>query len=129
MEKTKILKFEIINVFFKERRSKYKPAYALDTQHVLNFSCLYRDFSLVMEIWFKVLEIHWSKYVRTLNAVPERILCRTPLYMKVLLLRRLSAGSPLSTDTGVVFQVIPTKDRLEGLSAFKEKRRPHFKGE
>jgi len=48
--------FEIINMFFKERRSKYKPAYALITQHFLHFSCLYRDFSLVMEIWFKVME-------------------------------------------------------------------------
>lgn len=26
-------------------------------------------------------------------------------------------------------QVIPTQDRLEGLRAFKEKRRPHYKGE
>jgi len=58
--------FEIINIFFKERRSKYKPACALNTQHFLNLSCIHRDFSLVMEIWFKVLEIHWSKCVRTL---------------------------------------------------------------
>jgi len=59
--------FEIIHIFFKERRSKYKPAIALNTQNVL-FSCLYRDFSLVMEIWLKVLEIHWSKCVRTLSS-------------------------------------------------------------
>jgi len=51
--------FEIFTEFFKERRSKYKPAYAIDTQHFLNFSCLYRDFSLVMEIWFKVKEKTW----------------------------------------------------------------------
>jgi len=38
--------FEIINMFFNEI---YKPAYALDTQHFLHFSCLYRDFSFVME--------------------------------------------------------------------------------
>jgi len=61
------VEFEIIHMFFKERRSKCKPAYALDTQHVLNCSCLYRDFSLVLEIWFKVLEIHRSKCVRTLK--------------------------------------------------------------
>jgi len=29
--------FEIIIMFFKERRSKYKPAYALNTQNVLPF--------------------------------------------------------------------------------------------
>jgi len=52
--------FEIINMFFKERRSKYKPAYVLNTHNVLNVSCLYRDFSLVMEIWFKVLEKYWK---------------------------------------------------------------------
>jgi len=46
--------FEIINIFLKERRSKWKPAYAINTLHFLNCSCLYRDFSLVVEIWFKV---------------------------------------------------------------------------
>jgi len=46
----------IYMVFFKERRSKYKPAYALDTQHFQKCSCLYRDFSLVVDIWLKVLE-------------------------------------------------------------------------
>jgi len=50
--------FKIFNMFFKERRSKYKPASAHITQNVLKCSCLYRDFSLVLEIWFKVLEIH-----------------------------------------------------------------------
>jgi len=39
--------FEIINMFLKERRSKFKPAYMAN---LLHFSCLYRDFSLVMEI-------------------------------------------------------------------------------
>jgi len=34
------------------------------------FSCTHRDFSLVMEIWFKVLEIHWSTCVRTLLRGP-----------------------------------------------------------
>jgi len=58
--------FEIINMFSKESRSKYKPAYALNTLTFLKCSCLYRDFSLVVEIWLKVLEIHRSKCVRTL---------------------------------------------------------------
>jgi len=52
--------FEIMNMFFKERHSKYKPAYALNTLNFLHFSCLYRDFSLVMDIWFKVLEKSWK---------------------------------------------------------------------
>jgi len=52
--------FEIIIMFFKERRSKYKPAYALNTANVLNLLCLYRDFSLVMDIWFKVMEKSWK---------------------------------------------------------------------
>jgi len=30
-------KFEIMNMFLKERHSKYKPAYALNTQNVLYF--------------------------------------------------------------------------------------------
>jgi len=51
--------FEIIMIF-KERRSKYKPAYALNTQNVKKCSCLYRDFSLVMEIWFKVMQKSWK---------------------------------------------------------------------
>jgi len=59
------MEFDIINMFFFKRRSKYKPAYALNTRNFLNFSCLYRDFSLVLEIWFKVLEIHISQNVRS----------------------------------------------------------------
>jgi len=49
--------FEISHVFLK-RRSKYKPA--LNTHNFLQFSCLYRDFSLVMEIWLKVMEKSWK---------------------------------------------------------------------
>jgi len=38
-------------MFFKEKRSKYKPAYAINTQHVLNCSCLYRDFTPGPHSW------------------------------------------------------------------------------
>jgi len=52
--------FEIMNSFFKERRSKYKLPYALNTHKFQQCSCLYRDFSLVMDIWFKVMEKSWK---------------------------------------------------------------------
>jgi len=38
-------------------------------------------------------------------------------------------GSALAIEEGCYAQVIPTKDRLEGLMAFKEKRKPVYKGE
>uniref|UniRef100_H2ZD68 Uncharacterized protein n=1 Tax=Ciona savignyi TaxID=51511 RepID=H2ZD68_CIOSA len=38
----------------------------------------------------------------------------------------LSTG--LAIEQGCYAQVIPTKDRLEGLNAFKEKRKPNYKG-
>jgi len=46
--------------FLKEKRSKYKPASAIDTHNVPHFSCFHRDFSLVMGIWFKVMEKSWK---------------------------------------------------------------------
>jgi len=74
--------FKIINTFFKESRSKYKPAYALYTQHFLNFSCLYRDFSLVVEIWLKVMEKSWKS-----PGNPLVNMCKNPvLYIWVNLL-------------------------------------------
>lgn len=44
-------------------------------------------------------------------------------------------GSEMDISSGMAFenacyaQVIPTKDRIEGLVAFKEKRKPHYTGE
>ena len=47
----------------------------------------------------------------------------------------INKGSEVDLATGLAFeetcyaQVIPTKDRLEGLAAFAEKRKPVYKGE
>ena len=38
-------------------------------------------------------------------------------------------GTGLSIEEACYAQVIPTKDRIEGLTAFKEKRKPQYKGE
>lgn len=37
--------------------------------------------------------------------------------------------SGLAVEQACYAQIIPTKDRIEGLKAFKEKRKPQFKGE
>jgi methylglutaconyl-CoA hydratase len=41
----------------------------------------------------------------------------------------LSLGSGLALEQACYAQVIPTKDRLEGLAAFREKRKPKFRGQ
>jgi len=72
--------FEIIHIFLKERRSKNKPAIALNTQNVLQFSYLYRDFSLVMEIWSKVLEKSWKSHGNPLVKMCKNpVLNRSPV--------------------------------------------------
>ncbi|MNL30073.1 2,3-dehydroadipyl-CoA hydratase [compost metagenome] len=47
----------------------------------------------------------------------------------------VNAGSETDLKTGMLFEsraydvIIPTKDRLEGLAAFREKRKPVYVGE
>jgi methylglutaconyl-CoA hydratase len=41
----------------------------------------------------------------------------------------LSLGAGLAFEQACYAQVLSTKDRLEGLAAFREKREPHFRGE
>jgi len=47
-------------MFFKKDAQKISRQYALNTHTFLNFLFFYRDFSFVMEIWFKVLEKSWN---------------------------------------------------------------------
>jgi methylglutaconyl-CoA hydratase len=47
----------------------------------------------------------------------------------------VNRGLELDRDSGLAFeqacyaQIIPTQDRLEGLAAFREKRKPNYRGE
>ena len=38
-------------------------------------------------------------------------------------------GTAMAIEEACYAQVIPTKDRIEGLTAFKEKRKPNYTGE
>jgi len=41
----------------------------------------------------------------------------------------LDLASGLALEQACYAQVIPTKDRLEGLAAFRDKRKPQYRGE
>lgn len=67
-------------------------------------------------------------------ALAREILPNGPVALRMAKLA-VNRGLELDRDSGLAFeqacyaQVIPTKDRLEGLAAFREKRRPRYKGE
>lgn len=64
----------------------------------------------------------------------EEILPNGPIGVRMAKIS-ISRGIQVDLSTGLAIeeacyaQVIPTKDRIEGLVAFKEKRPPHYKGE
>ncbi|KAK2162121.1 hypothetical protein LSH36_103g01017 [Paralvinella palmiformis] len=64
----------------------------------------------------------------------EQIIPNGPVALKMAKLA-INKGIEVDIATGLTFeqacyaQIIPTKDRMEGLLAFKEKRTPHYKGE
>ncbi|KAM4528057.1 methylglutaconyl-CoA hydratase, mitochondrial [Odontesthes bonariensis] len=74
-----------------------------------------------------------AAYLRALELARE-INPQGPIAIRMAKLA-INQGIEVDLSTGLAIeeacyaQVIPTKDRLEGLAAFKEKRRPHFKGE
>ncbi|XP_075885338.1 methylglutaconyl-CoA hydratase, mitochondrial [Nelusetta ayraudi] len=74
-----------------------------------------------------------AAYLRALELARE-INPQGPIAVRMAKLA-INQGMEVDLATGLAIeeacyaQVIPTKDRLEGLAAFKEKRRPNFKGE
>lgn len=73
-----------------------------------------------------------AAYLRSLE-LAEEILPNGPLGIKMAK-RAVNKGIELDLDSGLVFeeacyaQLIPTKDRTEGLQAFNEKRKPVYLG-
>lgn len=64
----------------------------------------------------------------------EEILPNGPVGVKMAK-RAINKGLQVDLSTGFIIeedcysQIIPTKDRLEGLAAFTEKRKPNYTGE
>ncbi len=74
-----------------------------------------------------------AAYVRALELADE-ILPNGPVGVKMAKFAinrgmEVDMGSAMAIEEACYAQVIPTKDRIEGLTAFKEKRKPNYKGE
>jgi len=67
-------------------------------------------------------------------ALAREILPNGPVALRMAK-QAVNRGLELDRDSGLAFeqacyaQIIPTRDRLEGLAAFREKRKPHYRGE
>ena len=74
-----------------------------------------------------------AAYLRSL-ALAKEILPNGPIGVAMAKMAinkgtEVDLASGLSFEEAAYAQVIPTKDRIEALMAFKEKRKPVFKGE
>jgi len=75
-----------------------------------------------------------EKLIDSAIEMAERICQNGPLAIEQAKMA-INFGSETDIFTGLAFEtqcynvLIPTKDRLEGLQAFKEKRKPNYKGE
>jgi len=73
-----------------------------------------------------------AAYLRALELAKE-IIPQGPIALRMAK-QAINHGVEVDLSTGLAFeqacyaQVIPTKDRLEGLKAFKEKRKPKYEG-
>lgn len=74
-----------------------------------------------------------AAYVKSLE-IAKKILPNGPIAIKMAK-RAVNNGSQISLEAGLAIeeacydQVVPTKDRIEGLKAFVEKRSPNYTGE
>lgn len=74
-----------------------------------------------------------TAYERSIE-LAEKISRNAPLALRAAK-QAISRSEDLALEAGLDFErtsyetLLPTKDRIEALNAFKEKRRPHFKGE
>merc|ERR1719277_1428429 len=74
-----------------------------------------------------------AAYLRAMK-LAEEILPQGPVAVKMAKIAinkgiQVDLQSGLAVEQGCYAQVIPTKDRIEGLTAFKEKRKPQYTGE
>jgi len=73
-----------------------------------------------------------AAYQRALELAAE-IVPQGPIALRMAK-QAINQGSEVDLATGLAFeqacyaQVIPTQDRLEGLKAFREKRKPQYEG-
>jgi len=74
-----------------------------------------------------------AAYLRAMK-LAEEILPQGPVAVRMAKIAinkgiQVDLQSGLAVEQGCYAQVIPTKDRIEGLTAFKEKRKPQYTGE